>query len=328
MMLRQMSWTASTPIQTLLLLTVLVLGFAPGRCLAQQGVNLPATKNIFIQKVASFYEMLEYEAALKLIPNAESTSKNDAERLWVELMKGVLYYSVNDTKNSDAAFLRALKQSPFTALPLQSPSQTMYEQFEKLRAQVRSPQQSSTQAVPAGDPVLSKEALLRRLSDLEARARKATNGSPPLEYTASFARARKQILDSSGVAERRLALGWVDVLEFMVQARWRAPGASLPYVERTEVEKKLDELYDPSYSRKDFLLKKASLLDTWFRDEDAKGRYCPIQEKELAGVRQALMAETTYLQRLLVAIRMDRLCEAMVRCFGDRFVDYDQLRPQ
>lgn len=332
MTLRRMSWTARTRIQTLLIFAALVLGTAPGRSLAQDGVNFPATKNPHILKIASLYNKLEYEAALAVFPKAElAASKSDSERLWLELMKGVLYYSLHDLRNSDAAFLRALGEAPFSTLPLQTPSQTLFERFESLRSQVRAPKQVSKPDSSAEDSSLSKDNLQRRLGSLESRVSKASNGNPPSAYADAFARTRKQIMDSLDVAGRRTAAVWLDALEFMASNQLEKSQArqsgTLSVEERQAIEKKLNELLTPAYLSGDFLLKKVGLLEVWVHDEDAKGKVCPTQERDLSEVRQSLLNSTTEHERRLVAIRLDKLSEAMVRCFGHAFPNYDQLRP-
>lgn len=99
---------------------------------------IPATKNSQLSKIASLYENLEYEKALALMAMAERHPANRMqERLWLELMKGVLHHGLRkgDAK-ADAAFLRALEQSPYSPLPILKPSQTLHERFEMLRGQL------------------------------------------------------------------------------------------------------------------------------------------------------------------------------------------------
>ncbi|XXF75681.1 hypothetical protein P2318_21780 [Myxococcaceae bacterium GXIMD 01537] len=102
-----------------------------------QSVNVPATKNPHLRKIASLYETLDYEDALRLVPKAAKHPGNkEQEHLWLELMTGVLLYGLNDTIRSDAAFVRALEKAPYTSLPLLNPSQTLYQRFDGIRRSV------------------------------------------------------------------------------------------------------------------------------------------------------------------------------------------------
>lgn len=97
---------------------------------------VPSTTNPQFNKIASLYDALEYEKALALIPKAERHPTNRLqERLWLELMKGVLHHGLREPAKADTAFMRALEQSPSALLPILTASQTLHERFEMLRGQ-------------------------------------------------------------------------------------------------------------------------------------------------------------------------------------------------
>lgn len=120
---------------------------------AAQGVNVPETKNPHLRKIARLYDALEYEAALNLSLKADRHPANKAqERLWLELMKGVLHHSLRHESKADAAFRKALEQSPYTSLPVLSPSQTLYERFSTLRDEVLRARSSDKATMAATPP--------------------------------------------------------------------------------------------------------------------------------------------------------------------------------
>jgi hypothetical protein len=117
---------------------------------AAQEVSVPETKNPHLRKIARLYDALEYEAALALAVKADRHPANKAqERLWLELMKGVLHYSLHDDAKADASFLKALEQHPYTSLPILSPSQTLHERFNTLRNEVLRARSNSKTTVTA-----------------------------------------------------------------------------------------------------------------------------------------------------------------------------------
>nr|QKW93734.1 hypothetical protein [Vitiosangium cumulatum] len=92
------------------------------------------TKNACIRKVARLSSTQKYEEALsELITPECNDGLGDEDRLWVELMQGVLHQSLEQTAQAEDAFCRALQLEPLASLPISKPPAEMDALFEKLR---------------------------------------------------------------------------------------------------------------------------------------------------------------------------------------------------
>jgi tetratricopeptide (TPR) repeat protein len=260
----------------LLVLTALALMLFMSEA-AAQGVSVPETKNPHLRKIARMYDALEYEAALDLAMKADRHPANRAqERLWLDLMKGVLYHSLHDEAKADAAFSRALEQFPHTHLPLLQPSQTLHERFNTLRGEVlraRSNDKATvaaappqTQATPPLDQDLAKQG---KAPQQQPQAQPA----PPPAQTATDQQAVKQHPPQKP-----------------------ANGETPPLVEDTISQ--------------DFLLRRLDAMEKQWR-HPVSGKPSPKLEKLFDELRSSIQNEATPDARLSAALRMDNADELL-----------------
>ncbi|WP_164013767.1 hypothetical protein [Pyxidicoccus trucidator] len=178
-----------------------------------QSVKPPATKNPHFRSIARHYnKTLDYEAAVELLPKARAYSGNkNQEHLWLDLMSGVLHYSLKDTAASEAAFKSAFDRAPDAPLPIKNPSQTLVQRFEELRkahALERASKQSPSpqSATPSPPKPISKIGLLAKLRELEAHAQAWARGPLPAPLAAAFRSIYDQAVQAHTPSER-IALG-------------------------------------------------------------------------------------------------------------------------
>ncbi|MFP2904833.1 hypothetical protein ACLESD_07220 [Pyxidicoccus sp. 3LFB2] len=189
-----------------------------------QSVRIPKTKNPHFKTIARHYsKTLEYEAAIALLPEARAYSGNkEQEHVWLDLMSGVLHYSLNDTAASEAAFRSAFDRKPDAPLPIKDPSQTLVQRFEELRkahAQELASRQAppAQAAAPAPRKPISKLGLLGKLRELEKAAKKWGNGPLPTPLNDAFRGIFDQAVQAQSPEERD-ALGktidtWIALFE-------------------------------------------------------------------------------------------------------------------
>lgn len=119
---------------------------------------LPRTKNPHLKTIASLYDNLEYEEALKVLGEAERYPNNGpGDVLWLELMCGVLHHHLRNDQQADAALRRALEQQPYTTLPLKQPSESLRMRFIRLQREVLKTK-AAVPARPASPPPKSRPA--------------------------------------------------------------------------------------------------------------------------------------------------------------------------
>lgn len=164
----------SSPLIVLILLTMLP---APALAAPRLGVVLPKkTKNACIRKAARLATALKYDDALdQLAMNECSKDSEPQEQLWVSLMEGVLYHSLEQAPESKEAFCRALQVDPSARLPIARPSRSLRERFEVLRSECQERGTPEPEQVAVAQPGESeKEATL-------AEATPAPAAMPPPE---------------------------------------------------------------------------------------------------------------------------------------------------
>lgn len=181
-----------------------------------QTARAPATKNTHLRKIAQHYNKLNYEMAIELLPKAvTSAGKKEQEHLWLDLMSGVLHYSIQDTAASEAAFKRAFERAPGAKLPIKDPSQTLIQRFEEIRKaheQERKVKQSPppTAAAPVLPRTISKWGLVAKLRELEAEVDKWANGPVPKPLTDAFRSIYDQAAKAQSPEERRAIASAID----------------------------------------------------------------------------------------------------------------------
>ncbi len=117
--------------------------------------SYPQTNNPSIRQAAHLYDELEYEKALQALDAAEAFEGNGPEeRLWLDLMRGVIHHGLQNDPEADAALRKALSRNPAAQLPVPLPSQTLQDRFERLRGEVREAlaQAVAREAPPAEPP--------------------------------------------------------------------------------------------------------------------------------------------------------------------------------
>ncbi len=323
------------------LLAALVIFLLPSQASAQE-LNVPQSRNPYLRKIAHLYEALEYESALQLIPKAEKHPSNkDQEALWLELMQGILYYSLHDSQQSDAAFLLALKKAPFTSLPLLNPSQTLYEHFNALRQEVtptgRTKSETSklhpasTAAPPSSSPNtasgISETALQEKLNALEQRGREMAGGSIPPTIASSLKTLRQQARQAQTAHERMIVATTVDLWMNLLNeqqavapsvpasASAPAPGMGpVPSPEEDPLEPESERLLHPI--SREFLGQRMAEMKTWLNKnvQNPRGRLEVLELLDHA--RDQLEASQNAHERMSVAIKLDNVEEQMARRFG------------
>lgn len=160
----------------LAVLPLMTLLAVPAVAAPRVKVILPEkTKNTCIRKVARLSSTLKYEAALTELATPGCTQElSPEEQLWVSLMEGVLYQSLEQTPKAEEAFCRALKQEELASLPLENPAAEMDALFEKLR--VECPDREKAKVAQAEAEAAAKAAA-------EAEAAAAAAAPPPVEPT-------------------------------------------------------------------------------------------------------------------------------------------------
>ncbi|NMO18046.1 hypothetical protein HPC49_10155 [Pyxidicoccus fallax] len=187
--------------------------------------TFPKSPNRFIPRIARQYDALEFEAAIEMLPRAERfTSNTDRERLWLDLMKGVLHYRLSqgkpngpqseDARIAEAAFRRALERAPDAILPIRNPSQTLTQYFEELRAAYRQQlpvQQTASPEEPPPPPAnISKEDLAKKLRKMESAAYEWAGGRLPPPVSAAFRDLYDQALVANSPKEKQTVAGEID----------------------------------------------------------------------------------------------------------------------
>jgi hypothetical protein len=121
------------------LLTVLILVTllpAPALAAPKLRVDLPKkTKNACLRKAARLATVARYDDALDELASPKcSENLKPQEQVWISLMEGVLYHSLEQAPQSEEAFCRAFQEDPSARLPITNPSQSLRERFEELRS--------------------------------------------------------------------------------------------------------------------------------------------------------------------------------------------------
>nr|AXM42935.1 hypothetical protein [Pyxidicoccus fallax] len=188
-------------------------------------VSFPKSRNGWIPRIARQYNSLEFEAALDLLRDAERpTTNTDQDRLWLDLMKGVLHYSLSqgkangpqseDARIAEAAFRRVLERAPDAALPIRNPSQALTQYFEELRAAYRQQipvQETVAPAEPPPPPAnISKEELAEKLRKMEAAAYEWAGGRLPLPVSEAFRALYEQALVAESPEEKQAVANAID----------------------------------------------------------------------------------------------------------------------
>jgi tetratricopeptide (TPR) repeat protein len=328
-------------------LIALVLSLFPGNASAQE-VNVPQTRNPHLRKIARLYEAFEYEAALQEISKAENYPNNrDQEVLWIELMRGILYYSLHDSHNSDAAFRRALKKSPFTSLPLLTPSQTLYEHFNEMRkeatqaANAKDPASKQQFATPPATPApeelngISEKALQEKLNALEQRGRELAGGSMPPTIASSLETLRQQARQARSAHERNTVATTVDLWMNLLNDQQRAvqthlastsASESIPSQEETAIDLEKERLLHPI--SREVLNQRITELKDWVIKNVQSPRSRLEFDDQLDKSHDLMQASLNAHERMLVSIRLDTLEEQLARRFGRKIQNPLLVGPQ
>jgi hypothetical protein len=142
------------------------------------------SRNPYIRKITRQYRDLNYEAALAQLPGAQKYSGNtERERLWLDLMAGVLHHGLRQYEEAEAAFLRAFERAPGASLPIPDPSQMLEQRFETARNTYIQSRSTRIRELPAGltgaSSNLARMALIDRIRALDVLATSWANGPLP-----------------------------------------------------------------------------------------------------------------------------------------------------
>jgi hypothetical protein len=185
----------------LLLPLAAVLLAAPAQAASRAaGSTAPRTKNPYIPLVQQRYDVLEIEGAMQALDKAAAWSGNGrAETIWLELMRGVLFFQMEEPTRARAAFQRALTLEPTATLPLRRPPTKLRELFDSVRAELGAP------AVPTPEP--------------RAEAPAPRPGPDPGTGTAAADAPRRAPAPAEGVAQAAPVRERVEVTGTAAQAR-------------------------------------------------------------------------------------------------------------
>lgn len=169
--------------RTLSAIACVLISTASGEALGQ--VNAPRSKNPLIRRIKRLYELGEYEKAIiRTRPALEWSGNGLEERVWLELMMGVLHVKLGDEdSNALSAYTRALELNPSAELPVKGPGRVK-ELFEQARNELAEKTKAKLAELPApllplrptGSPAGGLEPYSGRGFDIEVSARGEVEG--------------------------------------------------------------------------------------------------------------------------------------------------------